>query len=206
MLTRVLALVCAMSAALAWAGAPSPEMKLWKTEASPRDDIIIEHFATESGKHEIWLATKKGAADQALLYAHERHADVLMSPDERWLVINDHAGSNVSEALLLRRVEGIRYSEVKEAEISAKAWRLFAQRRGLAKPPRYSHDYTNAIRWGSDSKAFLASVEGHDPIDGNGREPEAVDPWLFVFDATALRPSLDLGLLNRGALHATGGD
>ena len=201
MLPRVLALLGVISAALAWAGEPSPEMRLWKTEESPLGDIVIQHFAIDAGRQEIWLATKKGPADQALLYAHERHAEVLMSPDERWLVINDHAGSNVTEALLFERDHGVRYSEVKEAEISAKAWGLFAQRSGLAKSPRYDHHYTNAIRWRDDATAFLASIEGHNPIDGLDNAPQYVDSWLFVFDVNSLRPSLDLGVLNRGAVH-----
>jgi len=179
-------------------------MKLGKTEDSPQHDIVIEHFATDEGRHEIWLTTKNGPADQALLYAHERYAEVLMSPDERWLVINDHAGSNVTDALLFKRDHGVWYSELKEAEISGKAWKLLAK--GDGRPPRYSHYYTNAIRWGSDSKAFLASIEAYDPVGGNEGEHESLDPWLFVFDVNSLHPTLDLGLLNRGAFHPRKGE
>lgn len=185
-----------MLPAFSFAGGPSAELELERTQESPRYDILVEHYASDDGRREIWLAPKKSPSDRVLLYTHGRYAEVLMSPDEQWLVINDYAGSDIAHVLLFKRGQGISFSEVKGAEIGQKTWRFFAGQNRLIKSPDYHHMYVEGIRWASNSKALLVSIWGHS--DGKNY----LDPWLCVFKIDSLRASLDLRLMNRDAFHS----
>jgi hypothetical protein len=180
-------------------GSPSV-MELDHTQTSPGGDIVIEHHVDHSQEsaREIWLVAKHRPTDRFLLYRHRRYAEVLFAPNEQWLIINDYMGADVAEPLLFQRGEGVRYTEVKQARISEKVWRFFAKEHRLAKPPEYHHSYAVADRWASDSKAVQVSIWGHSDSDNN------LAAWLCVFAIDTLRPSLNLGLMNRGAFHSTG--
>jgi hypothetical protein len=66
----------------------------------------------------------------------------------------------------------------------------------------FGHRYVQALRWAGDSRAFLVAASGH--LD-SAEKQRALDPWLCVFTIDSLRPGLDLGLMNRGALHSRPG-
>ncbi len=181
---------------LSSAGGPAADMNLWRTEDSPRKDLIIEHYASDAGLHEIWLAPRRSPSDRVLLYTHGRRAEVLMSPDEQRLAINDFAGSDISDVHLFRRAQGGGFSEVRQAQIGQKSWRLFSRQRHLAKPPDYHHAYVEAVRWASNSKALLVAIWGYS--DGKNY----LDQWLCVFDTESLKASLTLTAMNRDAFRS----
>jgi hypothetical protein len=178
-----------------WAAEPSSELKLIGTEESPKGDISVEHYSGPDGDQEIWLASKTAPPERALLYRHHRQASVLLSPDEQWLVINDAWGSDILEPHLFKRAAGLAFSEVASAQMNEKAWRFFVTQNHLNEPPDYHHKHVAAILWASNSRAVLMSVNGYYDIRSY------LDPWLFVFDLNTLQPTMDFGLMNRGALH-----
>lgn len=120
------------------AAEPSSKFHLERTEEHHR--IIVEHYVDDAHNHKIWLAPRGHPSDRALLYRYGRSVAVLISPDEQWININDYALSDLAEVFLFRRIQGIRYSEVKETQIGQKAWMLFAKEYQLAKPPVYDHE------------------------------------------------------------------
>jgi hypothetical protein len=76
---------------------------------------------------------------------------------------------------------------------------LVAKRHPLVLKQDFGHRYVQVMRWASDSRAFLVVAFGHRDSE---RQPRVLDPWLCVFALDELRVSLDLGLLNRGALNS----
>lgn len=172
----------------------------WKaSEESPGRDVIVEYFRNKrpppgQPPHEIWLAPRNNDGERALLFRHNRGAEVIFSPDEKWLAVNDYERSDFAEVRLFRWVEGVKYEEVKEARISEKVWEFFAKQNNLTRPPELHHRYVAAVRWASNSKAFLVSAWGFGDI-GQG-----LQDWFCIFNVGAMKPTLDLNVMNRGAL------
>jgi len=158
--------------------------------------MAVEYYVNDEHEHEIWLAAKNKPSDRELLYKFERGADVLISPDEQWLVVNDHMTSDESEVVLFKRGQGISFAEAKGAQIGPKAWNLFAKENQLAKPPGYDHQYVEAIQWSSNSRTFLLSISGH---GGEGDGKYHLDPWFCVYDVTTRQPTLNFKLMNQDA-------
>jgi hypothetical protein len=175
--------------------------KLDRTETSPLGDIIVEHYYNLEAQdvmatRQIWLVSKSNPKIRYLLYKHGRSADVLFSPDQNWLVINDFLGSNVSTVLLYKKKDELQYAEVKDAAIDGKAISLFARDNKLREPLRFAHSYVKVVRWADDSKAFLLILEGS--LENTPKDNLLFfDPWMCVFDLTNFEVSLDLRLMNR---------
>jgi hypothetical protein len=160
---------------------------------SPSGRIVVEHrFRDPDSPRQIWLRDAGSALEPAFLYEYPRTADVLFSPDERWVVVNDFAGSNVADVRIFQRSSGLNFREEKGADPSRSCWasmsRTFA--------PGLVSSYAEAIRWASDSRALLVVLWGH--ADGES----FVDDWLCVYDLRARRASQDLRLMNRGAVRS----
>ncbi len=182
------------------AGEPSPGMKLQHTELSPRGDIVVEHyFNSEDYQREVWLALADGSSKRFLLYTHGRSIEVLFSPDQTWLIVNDFAGSNVAEPYLFRRSQGIEYRKDKNANVANTVWQFVGKRHPAVLSGDFGHRYVRVMRWASDSRAFLVAAFGH--VDSSEKQI-ALDPWLCVFMIDGMRISLELGLMNRGSLHS----
>src|SRR3954453_12046342 len=86
------------------AAAQSPSIHQIRTEFSPQADIIVQHCWRRAGGEQIWLASADDFGKRRLLFDTGRSADVMFSPDEVWLVINDRWGSNGSSARLYKKV------------------------------------------------------------------------------------------------------
>jgi hypothetical protein len=80
-------------------------------------------------------------------------------------------------------------------------WRLVGEQQPIVLSRHFSRRYVHVVRWASNSQAFLVAASGNSSYFGTGR---ALDPWLCVFTIDELRVSLDLGLMNRGALTSPG--
>ena len=195
-------LVALLLARPSLAGEPSPGMKLQHTELSPGGDIVVEHyFNSEDYQREVWLAPAGRPSERVLLYTHGRSIEVLFSPNQSWLIINDFAGSSEAEPYLFRRVQRHEYRKEK-TEIGDQVWRFVGKRHPVVLRADFGHRYVRVMRWAGDSRAFLVAAFGH--LDSS-EERFALDPWLCVFTIDGRRVSLDLGLMNRGALHSRGG-
>ena len=172
------------------------EWSIWQPEeTSPHSDIIIKHLVNNEGLRRIWLVSQANPSEQYLLFEHERDATVLFSPDQSFLAINNCWVSNEANVLLFKKVEGLQYREVKEANVSDKAWSLFCKVNKL-KETGFDHLYVNAIAWSSDSKNLLLSLDGH-----SGKANYYADSWFCVFNMESLKPSLEFKDMNRGAVH-----
>ena len=182
------------------AGEPSPGMKLEGTEPSPLGDILVKHyFRSDDYKREVWLVSASRPADQMLLYVHGRSVEVLFSPDERWLIINNFSSSTETNPYLFQRVQGLRYTPVENAKIGEKVWQLVGKQYPVVLSRDFGHRYVQVMRWAYDSKSFLVVAFGHlDSIE----KQSALDPWYCVFTVDGLRASLDLAFMNRGALSS----
>ncbi|MEO5359711.1 MAG: hypothetical protein H7843_04610 [Nitrospirota bacterium] len=132
---------------------------------------------------------------KSLLYSYERAADVIFSPDEKWLVINDAYGSNGADAILFKKVKSLKYKAI--TTLSDLAWDLLRKTNKRHKIPSYfGHNYTFAVFWSADSKAILLETFGHDDDT-----PKALAPWYCIYDLKTKKMSLDLNTFNRGTYY-----
>ncbi len=146
--------------------------KLEKTETSPLDDILVEHYESQRNdgdyERQIWLADKKNPKNRFLLFEHGRSAEVLFSPNQSWLIINNFYVSNLSDVLLYRKIDGLKYSEVKDADIFNKVEAICMKENKIKPSFAVGHLYAQALRWSADSNAIIVKMwgDGEDNNDG----------------------------------------
>ncbi|MEO5359705.1 MAG: hypothetical protein H7843_04580 [Nitrospirota bacterium] len=177
-----------------------PGKYLLKEYFSLNGNIIIRHHSgyPDYFSGDIWLYSKNNPSKKALLFSYERDADVLISPDEKWLVINYRAGTTDTDALLYKNAKGLEY-EVSEL-LNDKAWDLFRKTHKQYKIPDFGHSYAEAVRWSSDSKSILLYIYGHDDLS-----PKTLEPWFCVYDLTTGKMTLDFNrIFNRDTYHPNG--
>jgi hypothetical protein len=191
--------LCLLIVTPALAASPAANLRKIKSVESPESNIVADfYFQGADAKRQIWLKSSASATDSEILYEYERDADVLFAPDERWIAINDHLSSDVSEIRLFKRVTRLKYSQLADADVTGKAWRFLAQQHGLPAVPHLDHTYSEVVRWAPNSRALMLVVFGHTDIN------QHIEPWTCIFELTSLQPSLDLSLMNRDAVHIEG--
>lgn len=179
---------------------PLPGMKLENTERSPLGDILVEHyFNSDNYRREVWLAPTGQSSDRVLLLTHGRSVEVLFSPDQQWLIVNNFPSSTDAAPYLFQRGHDLHYKAVENANISEKTWDLVGKQYPIVLTRDFGHRYVQVLRWANDSGSFLVAAFGH--LDSSVKQ-STLDPWLCVFTIDGLRVSLDLDLMNRGALHS----
>jgi hypothetical protein len=185
--------------------AASPSGKLFHIDKSPSGAILAEHFIFEARDprsdaplRQIWLRDTQGKDAPTLLFEHSRGADVLFSPNENWIVINNYFDSGNTEVRLFQKTKGLKYQEMKKADATQKCWALLDRTVGRSVSKDLDHSYIRAIQWAADSRAVLLVAWGH--LSG---EPVQVNDWLCVFDIERLRASTDMRIMNRGAVQDT---
>ncbi len=186
----------------ALAGVLFPAGKPAYTDKSPSGAILAQHFVLEEvspgvmiRKQQIWLQDAKGKSPPSLLFEHQRNAEVLFSPDEKWIAINDNRLSDESDVRLFRRSDGLRYQEIEKAEAEKKCWALFDRTSRRSMSDKFDHRYVNAIRWAPDSRAVLLIGQGY--LSGEEKQFYA-DDWRCVFDVDRLEASTDMRLMSGG--------
>jgi hypothetical protein len=104
---------------------------LVQTTKSPSGAVVAEEFMfqpsnprTDVPRREIWLRDSQGKNPPSLLFEHYRQADVLFSPNDKWVSISDYWGSGTAEVRLFQKTSGLKYSEMKKAEPTKKCWAL----------------------------------------------------------------------------------
>ncbi|MCG6552177.1 MAG: hypothetical protein L7F77_07605 [Candidatus Magnetominusculus sp. LBB02] len=181
-------------------GSP-PKKHLLKEDSSPEGKIIVRHYVdSEDSSHsgDIWLYSAKDPSQKALLFSYERDADVLFSPDEKWLVINYRVRADESDALLFKRVNGLKYKET--TFLNPLAWRFFKNKHKQYTLPAFNNNYVEAVQWSSDSKSLMVQVYGHD-----NNSPAASEPWYCLYDLTTGKMTLDFNrVFNRDTFHPNG--
>jgi len=155
--------------------APLPG-KLGDTEQSPKGDIRVEYRRTDTPEHlelegAIWLISNVNKTNRVLLYKYGRSAQLIFSPNEDRLVINDDHSSGESTVQLFRRVrsDDIAYEVPPEVAghrrpLGILAWCFYSKEMGgtgsdcdIGDP---YHVFIHAMAWRSDSSAVMIKI-GH---------------------------------------------
>lgn len=163
-----------------------------KTELSPSGNIRVEHRCnyaprTATLNIEIWLAERQSPTNTFLLFSSPHPSEVKFSPNEKWLVVNENAHSSPSAPILFRKLSGIKYAEVKEAQISKRVWEKAEKVFGNSTKKR--ERYQSEVHcWSKDSSAFVVDV--WDNRSGSM-------PWACVFDLDTFSVSRDATLLDK---------
>ena len=188
--------------------APPKGFQFSWTKISPKRDIMITEYSRlrnwdenkpwdqDNDKCEIWLSLRSDPSKKELLISHWRIAEVLMSDDEKWIIINNKFASDNSVPMLCRHAKGIDYKfvrDIADVSIGKRAWQFFEKEHHLKVPLDYGHEYVDAIRWGSNSHTVLLQIQGHED------ESHYLDPWFCVLNVETLALTLDLRELNMGA-------
>src|SRR5689334_13222836 len=76
-------------------------VEITRGQASPLGTFRTEfHVAPSNEVKEVWLVSSKNPKKRQLLYTCGGPVEILFSQNEKWLAINDYAGSNFTDALL----------------------------------------------------------------------------------------------------------
>ncbi len=191
---RIALLLLFLSGAVLHAGDPNapPRSMAVNVDAwSPLQTYYIEYHTLSPGDHmEVWLVSSENSKKRQLLYTYDRSVEVLISEDERWLAINDYAGSNLANVLLFRQQRGLKYKQVED--LTERAWAFVAAQAGHKKPLPLllDHTYAEVLRW-TDDHTILLCLHGH--LDSRNY----VDDWLCLYDVTSKTFSTDLDKQNK---------
>ena len=148
---------------------------------------------------EIWLYPLKASARKPiLLCGFVRDADVLFSPDENWIAVNDWIGSNVSEIILFKKVTDFRYVRMKDIDPGTTAWILLEKEASIkGTPSSLTHAYSEVKKWAGSSTSFILAL--------NGRTDEnyEITDWFCTFDLQTMKACLTPKQRekNKGAVH-----
>ncbi len=152
------------------------------TNRSPSGNIVAEHYFTLPDElRRIFLRETGSNSKPILLVSYNRDAQVLFSPDEKWLILNDNPGSNISEVRLFKRIRGLHYQEVTDAALHAKVWELFDLRHMPHNEVDYLHSYTYAICWGPTSDKLLIEIRA-DGLLLRDKLVVQFGPWRCVYN------------------------
>ncbi|MBF0319294.1 MAG: hypothetical protein HQL01_05775 [Nitrospirae bacterium] len=178
----------------------TPPQYLLKEYKSPSGDIIVKHFTDDDNwtvNSEVWLYSAKNPSKKLWLYSYERDAEVLFSPNEKWLALNHRYGCDGTDAILFKQVKGLKYEPI--IGLSDLAWAFFIKTHRKYKIPHFDHCYTEAVRWSSDSKSVMLQTYGHDDMS-----PKKLDPWYCIYDLKTKKMTLDFSVFNRDTYHPNG--
>jgi hypothetical protein len=158
-----------------------------RTEFSPQADIVVQHCSRRAGGEQIWLASADDFDKRRLLFDTGRNAGVIFSPDEEWLVVNDHWGSNGSSARLYKKVAPLEYRE--QLDLTGGAWDFLEQHEKVS--PQFDHSYTEALRCIAKPAAIVLELSGH--MDKNHH----IEGWLCIYYIDTKKFSTDFDALNK---------
>jgi hypothetical protein len=147
-------------------------------------------FLDADSSRTIYLFRTDHPKQRTKLCEFVRDADLVFSPDNSWIALNDFMGSSESVVRLFKRIKGLEYTETKDRP-DLVAWDFLKQAQGVPYPDKLSHSYARVVLWSADSSALLIGLTGHD-------DPEHfVEEWFCVVDLSSSKATLDLRRLNR---------
>ena len=159
-------------------------------DRSPSGEFLIADDRDQDNpgtENHISIAHRDQPTKFYRIYTYPRLADLYFSPDERYLVVDDHNGSGSNQCAVLTRIQKPPYY-VKPVTVDERAWKLFWS---LHRPPRkitYSHRKTYFCEW-LDSSRFVVGLQGDGGIDA----PEwfLAGGWHCIYDASRRRVYTD---------------
>ena len=98
------------------------------------------------------------------VYTYPRLVDLYFSPDERYLVVDDHNGSGETACVVLTRIEKPPYF-VSAASVDEGAWKLFWSQHRQPRKITYGHRQTYFCAW-LDASRFVVGLQGNSGFDG----------------------------------------
>lgn len=159
---------------------------------SPSRDFYIETNILEPGDiRQIWLVSAANPKDRELLCTPKGPSEVLVSEDDKWLAVNDGAGSNVSMVILYKQRKGVQYKE--QSLLSNNAWKFFKEHNKGNKSIAINHTYAKGLTW-TDDHTLLLELQGKGYDGTNSTE---IGVWLCLYDANTKTFSTDLARHNQ---------
>jgi hypothetical protein len=216
---KIFMLLVHMLGSHALAVQPGKVYRLDDVTTSPLENIVIENYRLNESminekvrekvdtvgstitQGQIWFSEANNRDNRILFASYPRvsyrSSSFLFSPDEKRLVTNIHDRSDYGTIALYQKTGPLQYKNVHCID-SGVLWDFFDHLIGhnstenkLSK--RFDHRYVRAIRWSTDSSAFLISLTGE--VSGD----IYLTDWLCVFDLNSRKLTLDLKPMNRKA-------
>ena len=154
---------------------------LWHSEKSPNGDILVVFVRNDSlEQHEVWLTEIKNPNNKFKLYTFNRHVTINFSADERWIVINNFIGSNISIIELFKRTEFLHYNNI-NANVDGKAWNLYSSITSSNDISTFIHRYSEFIKWRKNSTSFQLKIWAYDD------SVHCVNDWFCNYDVNSLK-------------------
>ena len=157
---------------------PDARFVLQGEAASPKATFFLRQYIDRDpgskGERQLWVREKTG--ESYFLFRYFRIAQVVISPDEDCLVINDRRSGNEAGIVLCRRETGGRFAPVSRPDLDALAWKRFQRDlQGDGRTvPEFSHHYVWCPRW-IDGTSFVVSLQGYG-------DEGLVEHWAYFYD------------------------
>jgi hypothetical protein len=173
----------------------------------PHIDTVINVYSREDKdssfgkKYKIVLSSLSNPNKKELLFKYERAATATLSPDGKWIVINDRPFRGECKPRLYKQESGLKYNEVTNPNIRSNAIKYFIE---CNKYPNKIRDhllpegkcFVESLWWSDDSKALLLRLS-----KGQTGEPIWIDDWYCVYKIEDGKVSQDLNILNGGGIR-----
>lgn len=173
----------------------------------PHIDTVINVYSRPDAKaffrksFKIVLSSLADPSKKELLFTYYRIANADLSPDGKWIIINDRPGRGECEPRLFKQQTGLKFTEVKEAKIQQKVIDFFIRSNKFTKSTRkyieQSDTFVEATLWSDDSNSLLLRF-----TKGQTGEPIWINNWRCIYDLKTGNISTDLKVLNRGAIQS----
>jgi hypothetical protein len=159
------------------------------------EQIRVAH-PTNNDTMQVWLASAADPTQRKLLFTHGRWAEVVFSPDAKWLFINNYDGSTETTILLFRQKAWLDYEYVDD--LSSDAWDFFSKKNKLKESKweaggLLDHVYVEAVCWTDEHTVLLR-------LHGQG-DHSNLDDWLCLYDISTKKFSTDLDQQNKRHTH-----
>lgn len=171
-------------------------------------DTVIEVYSKSDTNNffgrsfKIVLSSLADPSHKELLFEYERQATATLSPDGKWIVINDRPFRGQCSPRLFKQVAGLKFVEAKNPDIRKKAIELFLRHNNYPKKmgehmiPEGKCIVESEL-WSDDSGALLLRLS-----KGQTGEPIWINSWRCVYDLATGQVSTNLDILNRGAVQS----
>jgi len=187
-----------MPLACAVAAQPDPRYTLIDTEKSPGRTFQIEYYEnTNHSTAQIWTAAKGRRTNKSLLfeYGDPEGVTVLVSADDKWLVLNHRAGSDLTHPILFRKVSDGRFEKTKDINLEDVVWSTAATNQGFTTKTIFDHSYSEALCWLGDSHSLVLRAWGY--YSGE----YGLDHWYCIYSVDTKKVTFDLSALNKRAFQ-----
>jgi hypothetical protein len=177
--------------------------------------------------HEVWIVSAKDPASRERLpgfYEEEGSGvlnDATISPDEKWIVINQHHGSHLNSTYLMRRKEGLAYEnafpdakwpgqEHPVGRFDNEVWKFFSAIESVPTKKIDANELgptpVSVLEWSEDSGRLLLELRGgltgdNDIADRDRYTKPGVSGWFAYYNTKTQKCELTerLRKANHGA-------